>query len=73
MAILAVPGIIYLTCNCKISLGYLAITCKINEMIKCVFMLIFRVLNKGFLNTVVLFFISYSEHCSSVSRIENHS
>ena len=28
--------------------------------------------NKGFLNTVVLFFISYSKPCSSVSKIENH-
>ena len=29
--------------------------------------------NMGFLNTVVLFFISYSKPCSSVSRTENHS
>ena len=43
----------------------------INEMIKCVFMIIFRII--FFFNTVVLFFISYSKPCSSVSRIKNHS
>ena len=47
------------------------ISCKY-MMTKCVSMLISRVI-RDFLNIVVLFFISYSNPCISVSRIENHS